>query len=254
MSGTNFTIGRLRVGPHACGPLGIGSGASLASASPSFDQRIGMVGAEFGPTGFCPQDPVEHKVITDRSPSLGYGANPGNDPAGLRHLAVWRAAQQVAARCRCGHEHLEVLSFDLTGALDTGRLGFDRAAIKALAQAMSSTDYGFGVSTLAPSLTAARHRLESHDGPATLTILSDFQLTDMATISELDDFPAWVHAVVFTAPVPSELQALADAGDIAVTRVTPTDRAATVALAVYGELTRFRPDQRPPHRARRETH
>lgn len=237
---TNTSLDRRDVGPRPLGGSGIRSGGGVVQ------ERAAQVAVRFEHARSCPEDPTMQLFLTDLSPSLGYGGNPGNDPAGLRHPALLAAARHVARACRCGHEYLQVLSFDLHGDFDIGPLTFKRADMATLTAAMESHNYGSGCSTLGPALTAATNILSDWDGPATVTVMSDFALTDPHSIGLLGDLPAHVHAVVFTAPPPVELIAVTD--HVEVTHVAPTDTVDAVAHAIHAQLIHHRPTGRGSRR------
>jgi hypothetical protein len=245
--GASFTVTRTGVGDRHVGP-GAVDGSGLRKGV-ELRERAAHVAARFDPAGRCPAEPTINIAITDLSPSLGYGGNPGNDPAGLRHPALLVAARHVARACRCGREFIEVISFDLHGEFDIGPLSFNRADMRTLTTAMESTNYGSGCSTLGPALQTATRALAGWAGLATVTVMSDFELTDPDSISRLGDLPAHVHAVVFTSSVPHQLERLTDAG-ITVTTVAPTDPVEIVAHAIHHELTHHRPTSRRTRRSR----
>jgi hypothetical protein len=146
----------------------------LAAPLPRAARRAAQLAVTFGPPGRCPTNEAhEHKVITDLSGSLGGAGLTGNDPAGLRHAAVLKAAEKVAASCSCERERLQILSFDLTSELDIGPLPLTATGMKDLGRSLSSTNVGWGVSTLGPSLAAARASVHDFDGKVTITVLSD---------------------------------------------------------------------------------
>lgn len=238
---TNTSVDRRDIGPRPLGGTGIRPGGRVVQ------ERAAQVAVRFEHARSCPEHPTLQLFLTDLSPSLGYGGNPGNDPAGLRHPALLAAARHVARACRCGHEHLQVLSFDLHGDFDIGPLTFKRADMATLTAAMESRNYGSGCSSLGPAVTAAAEILSDWDGPATVTVMSDFELTDPHSISLLGDLPAHVHAVVFTSPVPAELNDLDD--QVEITHVAPTDSIDTVAHAIHSQLIHHRPSGRRSRRA-----
>lgn len=238
---TNTSVDGRDIGPRPLGGTGIRPGGQVVQ------ERAAQVAVRFEHARSCPEDPTMQLFLTDLSPSLGYGGNPGNDPAGLRHPALLAAARHVARACRCGHEYLQVLSFDLGGDFDIGPLTFKRADMATLTAAMESRNYGSGCSTLGPALAAATNILSDWDGPATVTVMSDFELTDPHSIRMLGELPAHVHAVVFTSPVHAELVAVSD--DIEITHVAPTDTVETVAHAIHSQLIHHRPTGRRSRKA-----
>lgn len=246
MNRPSFTVTNTGVDGREVGPRCIG-GSGIRSADGIVQERAALVTVRFEHARSCPEDPTKQLFITDLSPSLGYGGNPGNDPSGLRHPALLAAARHVARACRCDHEYLQVLSFDLGGDFDIGPLTFKRADMATLTQAMESRNYGSGCSSLGPAVTAAAEILSDWDGPATVTVMSDFELTDPHSISLLGDLPAHVHAVVFTSPVPAELNDLDD--QVEITHVAPTDSIDTVAHAIHSQLIHHRPTGRRSRRA-----
>jgi hypothetical protein len=132
-----------------------------------------------------------------------------------------------------------VWSFDLTSPLDIGPVTVDRHGIPALAAALNNPNVGWGVSTLGPALTAARAAVDQAPGRCTLTVMSDFLLTDVPyVLDDLAAFPAdSIHAVVLTAPIPD---ALTTHAHVHITQANWDDDPATVAHAVHTELTRYR--------------
>jgi hypothetical protein len=198
----------------------------------------------FRNAGRCSGRPVDHHVITDLSGSLGGNSNVGNDPAGLRHAALLRAAEHVGRVCRCGLERLTVWSYDLNSPLDVGPLTLNRHGIPRLANALNDPNVGWGISTLGPALSAARSAAETAPGRCTLTVMSDYLLTDVPhIINDLAAFPAdSIHAVVLTAPVPDALTAHPH---IHITQANWDDDPATVAHAIHTELTRYRTHSTP---------
>ena len=211
----------------------------LASPLPSTIARAVRLRVRFSDPGRCSGRPVDHHVITDLSGSLGGNGAAGNDPAGLRHAALLRAGEDVARVCRCGHERLTVWSFDLSSPLDVGPVTLNRRGITALADALNDPNVGWGISTLGPALAAARHAADAAPGRCTLTVMSDYLLTDVPyIIDELAAFPAdSIHAIVLTAPVPDALGAHPH---IHVTQANWDDDPATVAHAIHGEFIRYR--------------
>jgi hypothetical protein len=235
--------------------LGLGSGADLGAPLPRAAHRAQELIVDFGPPGDCPEHTdVKHLAFSDLSGSLGTAGLTGNDPAGLRHAAILKAAEKIGAVCTCGRETLQVLSFDLTSELDVGPCQLNPAGLRDLRRALSSTDVGWGISTLGPSLAAARTIVDDFDGKVTLTVMSDFILTDIPQIlPDLASFPAdSIHVVVLTAPPPA---ALADYPNITVTAAGWSDDPAIVAKEVYAEFTKFRPlgRLRPKGRSRRRS-
>jgi hypothetical protein len=215
----------------------------LATALPSTVARAAGLHVTFTDAGRCSGHHIDNHVITDLSGSLGGNGAAGNDPAGLRHAALLRAAEHVARTCRCGHERLTVWSFDLNSPLDIGPVTIDRHGIPALAAALNDPDVGWGISTLGPALTSARAQAELAPGRCTLTVMSDYLLTDTPNIlDKLAAFPAdSIHAIALTAPVPD---ALAAHPHVHTTQANWDDDPATVAHAIHAELTRYTPQ--PP--------
>ncbi len=235
------------------GDLGFASGSDLAAPLPRASERTRNLYVNYGPPGTCPEvGEVEHRAVSDISGSLGGAGLTGNDPAGLRHAAILKAAEKIANVCDCGRESLQVLSFDLTSDLDVGPVKFNAAGLDQLRKSLSTTNVGWGISTLGPSLEAARAGLEDFDGKVTLTVLSDWMLTDTpGVIARLAEFPAdSIHAIALTAPPP---EAFNEYPAIKVTTAGWSDDPAVVAEAIYGEFTRFRPPAPPlpPKKSRR---
>jgi hypothetical protein len=217
----------------------------LAAPMPSTIARALGLHIQFGSCGRCSGYPIDHFIISDLSGSLGGNGAAGNDPAGLRHAAALRASEDVARTCRCGHERLTIWSFDLNSPLDVGPVTLDRHGIPILGAALNDPNIGWGMSTLGPALTAARSRAEQAPGRTTLTVMSDFLLTDTPHIlDDLVEFPAdSIHAIVLTAPVPDRL---AEHQHVTVTHANWDDDPATVAYAIHTELTRYRTHDRRP--------
>lgn len=233
------------------GDFGLGNGGALAAPLPKADERAGRLVVNFKPIGRCPKDEdVRHIVAFDLSGSLGGPGGTGNDPAGLRFAALLRAAETVAAACRCGRETLQVFSFDLTSEFEVGPVPLNRQGIGQLREALSSTNVGWGISTLGPSLAAARQSVAGFEGKVTITVASDFLLTDVPNVlRDLAGFPAdSVHALVLTAPVPP---VLGNDPSITVTAAGWSDKPAIVAEALYQEFVRFRRPAQAPRKAGR---
>jgi hypothetical protein len=227
------------------GSLGLGRGTNLAAPLPCIEGRAGEIEVALGPVGRCPRHgEVRHLGISDISGSLGGNGCAGNDPAGLRHAAFLCAADKIARVCRCGRESIQVFSFDLTSPLDVGPVRLNRAGFRDLQRALGERNVGWGISTLGPSLQAARDSIQGFNGKVTLTVMSDFLLTDLTTaIEDLAAFPAdAIHAIALTAPAPPVLEAHPQ---IAITTAGWSDKPAIVAEAIYEQLIRFRTfDQR----------
>jgi hypothetical protein len=213
----------------------------LLAPRPALSQRGLRV--RFRPPGRCPAKGTRllNLFSNDRSGSLGGG---GNDPSGLRLAALLLAAEHVANACRCGRELIQLRSFDLTSASDTPVLHLDKQGLKSLRQAIDADSSGGGISTLTPGLDALRSAAEAFDGTVSLTIFSDYLLTDWpAVLPALEAFPADnIHAVVLTAPVPEQLVAHPK---ITVTHASWQDDPAIVAHAVHDQIVAHRRFKNP---------
>lgn len=173
-------------------------------------------------------------MIPDNSGSV----TGGNDPIGERFAEAWLAIARVGARCRCGHELIDIASFDTPTSLDlppTPIVGANSAAIK---QSLAVPPDGAGSSCLAPSLARAEATARAYPGHhVILVVLSDFQLFDSdpsGVLKRMLAFRGDVHAVVLRAEPP---QVLIDAPNVTVTRVNYTSPPGTVARAVFRALT-----------------
>lgn len=89
MNRPSFTVTNTSVDGRDVGPRPLG-GSGIRSGRGAIQERAAQVAVRFEHARSCPEDPTMQLFLTDLSPSLGYGGNPGNDPAGLRHPRSWR--------------------------------------------------------------------------------------------------------------------------------------------------------------------
>lgn len=174
------------------------------------------------------------QIISDLSGSM----SGTNDAAGLRHEAALIAVQRITGfgvRGRRPRVKLtaELLSFDLTTALDLATIDVDRSGFRSVERALLSAPLG-GSSNLGPALQRAEQNLPS---PCLRVILSDFELFDPDTrgvISRASNSTVeHTLALVFRSAPPSDLQG----PHLTVKRVDPdNDPATVVANLIIGAL------------------
>ncbi len=193
---------------------------------------------ELGWPGFESRVPCVDIEVFDDSGSV---ASPqGNDPVGGRYREATRALKVVRAWTHTSKPKVAILHFDdPVGA--SGVMPLIGATTPARLKAALQVPWGgAGTSDLSPSLSSAERIASAHsDHDVRLTIFSDFEITDRdpsAVFERLRAFPGWVHAVVFNAEPPIELEA----DNITVTQVVSGDPVGSVAAAVHRSLTATR--------------
>lgn len=198
-----------------------------------------------GNPGTCSGKPVRHIVLNDRSASLGGAGVGGADPIGLRYLSLLRAVEKIATSCRCRKEELELISFDLRSSFDLAPTPMHKKSIGKIRSALTTEDRGCGISTLAPAIAEATTSLDGFRGRSTLTVFSDWFLTD--TEQAVADLLALevdhLHVVALSAPAPS---GISESAQVTVTEASWSDDPALVAEAVFEVFVA----QRKPPRTR----
>jgi len=202
-------------------------------------QRLDAIGRAIPYPGLDPRRPSLDLAVFDNSASI----TASNDPVGNRFEEVRRAVKIVAAQCQSSASKVAVIHFDQPSRGDSGIVALNSPfATTRLGFALQVPNGANGSSEMGDSLAKAERlasRYPDHD--VRLTILSDFQLMDDASIFDrLRSFPGQVHAVVLEADPPLELY-----GDnITLTKVLARDPVGAVAAALHRSLTATRPGRR----------
>jgi hypothetical protein len=179
-----------------------------------------------------PDEDFLSQAINDRSGSMGLG----NDPSGLRQVALFGAAEAVAKSARRDREFLSLRSFDLTAPSDVGRVTLDRAGLRKLGDAINADQSCNGISAAGAALNATKAEAKAFDGTVSLLIMSDFQLSDTDHLAGwLGSYPAdYIHLLVLTAPVPP---VFVNHPKVTYSQIGWEDDPAEVALVIHRQMT-----------------
>ena len=214
---------------HLLGPAGSGPSAAVASRQP----------ITLGDPGICPPDGTTVAIVLDESASVTAGE--GNDPLSRRHYETSLAIRHVAAKCRCGHDRVTMVPFDMGSPGYVAPQSLTRTGVRRVQRGLRHLAGGCGMSSeLGPALDCVDTQVKTPPGNLALVVFSDFLLTDpnpSTVLARLRTFPGYVHAVVLGAQPPGVL--VADP-KVNVTRLTPASPPGAAARAVFDGLTHFR--------------
>jgi hypothetical protein len=198
---------------------------------------------DLGWPGLDPARPSIDIINLDHSGSVT--SIGGTDPIGNRFREAGRAIDAVASWSVTKRSKAAVIHFDQPSTGNTPVLTLnDSGSVRRLKHALRVPAGARGTSDLSPSLAKAESIATAHpDHDVRLTILSDFELTDMDpsdVFARLAAFPGEVHAVVLNAEPPADLR-----GDnITITRLGYGDPPGALAAAIHRSLTATRRGRR----------
>lgn len=194
---------------------------------------------ELGWPGMDAPTPTLDIHLFDDSGSVS--AAQGADPVGNRFGEAKRAIDLVAAWSMTTRGKVAVLHFDDPAGASGVHCLNDRRLRQNLADSLRVPLTGAGTSDLSPSLERAEQLAAEHpDHLTTLTIFSDFALTDhepTAVLSRLLAYPGRVHAVVLGDDPPLDLEG---ADSVTITHLSAADPPGSFAAALLRSMTATR--------------
>lgn len=192
-----------------------------------------------GDSGTCPSGGTMVFIVDDGSPSVADVG--GNDPLSRRYAETALAIRHVATACRCKHDRVALVPFDIGAAGHVVPQPLTRHGVQILIRGLERRKSEVGMSSeLGPALDRVDGYMDRSRAAAALVVFSDFLITDQSPTSVLQrlrTFPGYVHAVALGAQPPRVL--LADP-DVAVTRLSPSSPPGSTAQALFDGLTHYR--------------
>lgn len=224
---------------HLIAPQTLDTASTRASAWAPTGTEPSTGPISLGNPGSCPAGGTTVYVVLDGS--LSVASADGNDPLARRHEETALAIAHVASACRCRHDRVALIPFDVGSPGQVPPQPLTRSGVRRLRQGLRRLSIGYGLSSrLIPALAHIEQHAAGRSEALALVVFSDFFLTDQfptAAINRMCAFPGSVHAVVLGA-VPPRVLALYP--DVAVTRLTPGSPPGAAARAVFDGLTRHR--------------
>lgn len=217
----------------------LGAAADLAMEPHAVARAHAVEPIRLDDPGSCPPHSTIVAIVLDESASVT--THGGTDPLSRRHAEAALAIHHVAGACRCGHDRICLVPFDVDSAGYVAPQLLTSRGMRRIDRGLHRLANGWGQSSkLGPALEhVMSHAANRREGVA-VVVFSDFLLTDAnpaAVLLRLRSVPGYVHAVVLGTQPPD---VLVNDPTVTVTRLTPSSPPGTTARAVFDGLTRYR--------------